>query len=388
MLIDHSQQRIRAAQDAMRQRQRLQDYGDHMHRQAPWDCFGTISFRRARSSESAFGGVELFCQDMQRAAESPNAWAIAVSRGEVGDRLHAHLLIAGVGHLDLRRWDREACRRFGDCKLENYDEERGGAHYWAKNALSDAGDYRLGGKLLDGSEKRTVTGAAATSKLAVQTDPDFTTATPRRGPGRPRRTDLDPSEIARMRYEDGLSLRQIAKLKKTGATTVDRLLRSVSSGLPNPTPGRAPQNPGIAIPTTGELSENRSETPVQIYIAGIGARRDGTSSGGYAWTHLKTGRKVIEKIPGIGKTEAQWRGLESVLSHIRRGRTVEVVTDSPMLVAQFEDRLPTFGKRSFLHVVARVFKLIDNRNLNVTVVWLPGRKNPAAKLLKAALRKR
>ena len=144
--------------------------------------------------------------------------------------------------------------------------------------------------------------------------------------------------------------------------------------------------------STGNLRDDQQheikQPAVQIFISGIGARRDGTTFGGYAWTHSKTGRKVIKKIPGLGKTEAQWRGLECALSHIRRGRRVEVVTDSPMLVAQFEDRLPTIGNRIFLHVVARVYKVIQDQNLSVSVLWLPGRKNPARKLLKAALRKR
>ncbi len=54
-----------------------------------------------------------------------------------------------MNDLDIRKWELEAVRRFGDCKMEAFDPSRAGCRYFAKNALSAHGDYRLGGKALE-----------------------------------------------------------------------------------------------------------------------------------------------------------------------------------------------------------------------------------------------
>src|ERR1051326_873034 len=59
--------------------------------------------------------------------------------------------------------------------------------------------------------------------------PDMPTTPLRRSSGRPRRDDLDPMEIARLRDEKRLSWRQLARQLRAGSTTVRRLYVTASS---------------------------------------------------------------------------------------------------------------------------------------------------------------
>src|SRR5260370_1434655 len=94
MLKDYARERIREAEEAVRQRKRVQELGDYIHGLARWDRIATFSFRHARSSESAFGGVEAWAEDVQEAARQPIGWAIAQSRGEVGRARHVPVVHA------------------------------------------------------------------------------------------------------------------------------------------------------------------------------------------------------------------------------------------------------------------------------------------------------
>lgn len=58
-----------------------------------------------------------------------------------------------MNDLDQREWESRAVRLFGDSKIEWFDPSRDGCRYFAKNALAEHGEYRLGGKLLEGNNK-------------------------------------------------------------------------------------------------------------------------------------------------------------------------------------------------------------------------------------------
>jgi DNA invertase Pin-like site-specific DNA recombinase len=58
-----------------------------------------------------------------------------------------------MNDLDQREWESRAVRLFGDSRIEWFDPSRNGCRYFAKNALAEHGEYRLGGKLLEGDNK-------------------------------------------------------------------------------------------------------------------------------------------------------------------------------------------------------------------------------------------
>lgn len=252
MLSDHVNQRIREARDATRNRETLQYYGDFFRSLADWNWIGTVTLRHVLSNSRAFAEVADWLNTVQNSAKGPIAWVMAQARGELGGRLHVHLLVAGVAHLSIDVWRTDLTRRFGDSQLEEFEDSRGGAHYVAKNGLADSGDFRFGGELLEvnGRQAAAIKDRIA-SELAIGTEDDADGETPdrrfeptshgsenrghgeatanridaaaivRRGPGRPRRTDIDPVLIASLRRR-GFTWRAIADSVGAGSGTVRR----------------------------------------------------------------------------------------------------------------------------------------------------------------------
>ncbi len=94
MLMDHPRLAARTAKEARRARQSLQEFGNYIKGLADWRWMATISFRHAVAPERAFALAEAFLAEIEVAAGGRIAWAIALSRGEVGGRVHLHVLIA------------------------------------------------------------------------------------------------------------------------------------------------------------------------------------------------------------------------------------------------------------------------------------------------------
>jgi hypothetical protein len=132
-------------------------------------------------------------------------WAASVSRGELNGRTHIHVLIARVEGLDLITWRQNGNMCFGDCKLELYDAERGGAYYLAKNALADSGELLQGGRHVECGDAPA----------------DNNSESGRRGPGRPRVTPPDPRVIDYFRRR-GVSWRVMARMWNTSTGTLQR----------------------------------------------------------------------------------------------------------------------------------------------------------------------
>ncbi len=150
MLTDHSRQAAHVAEQAQWRRQAQQALGDFIDNLDYWDWIGTITFRHAAASERAFALVKDWLSRVEKSARGRRITsAIAVSRGEYGGRVHVHFLVAGVDDLDMEEWERYAIGLFGDCKIELFDPEKGGCHYFAKNALAEHGDYQLFGKAIE-----------------------------------------------------------------------------------------------------------------------------------------------------------------------------------------------------------------------------------------------
>jgi DNA invertase Pin-like site-specific DNA recombinase len=149
MLTDHRGRTARAAEDARQHRKQTKEFAEYLRQLAAWAWFVTLSFRHAVSAERSVALIEQWLRQIELAASGGVIWALAVSRGATGGRVHAHLLVAGVEGLDRGHWRADATTRFGDCLLEAYDHGRGGTEYFTKNAFAHHSEYKLGGAGLE-----------------------------------------------------------------------------------------------------------------------------------------------------------------------------------------------------------------------------------------------
>jgi ribonuclease HI len=90
-----------------------------------------------------------FFAELEEEAGNPIACVVAEARGESSGRLHYHSLISGVKHLSRKQWWRKARERFGNTRIEPFDDTLGGACYTAKNGLSEDGEWFLMGSVFD-----------------------------------------------------------------------------------------------------------------------------------------------------------------------------------------------------------------------------------------------
>jgi len=153
MLRDHRRDAIREARERTRQREALEQYGHYIENRLRWDWFVTITFARRPSSSFAVSAIRRFLYELEVAAGRPIGWVLVLDYGAEGGRLHAHLLVAGVHHLDLDSWWRSAERRFGSSAFSEYAEEGGAAHYLAQHVLTQTGDLHMGGGLIDAGSR-------------------------------------------------------------------------------------------------------------------------------------------------------------------------------------------------------------------------------------------
>jgi hypothetical protein len=150
MLTDHRKKLIKEASDAARRYAGFQEYGEFIEDLASWDWFATISLSRRQSRFRAAPELNRFLGRVRTAARRPIGWFVAEARANQSGRLHFHVLIAGVAHLDRKEWLREANRVFGNSKIETFDSSLGGSFYLAQNAFaSEAAEFYLGGDLLE-----------------------------------------------------------------------------------------------------------------------------------------------------------------------------------------------------------------------------------------------
>jgi hypothetical protein len=122
-----------------------------------WDWMVTISFRdqlwdgrlRTPTRGWAVRKVKRYFQAMERAAGGRIAYVMVEDLGKVSDRIHAHILVAGVADLDRRLWWAKAFREFGRTTIEPYVEHGGGAQYTARPMASNSSEIHFGGKMLN-----------------------------------------------------------------------------------------------------------------------------------------------------------------------------------------------------------------------------------------------
>ena len=126
----------------------------------------------------------------------------------------------------------------------------------------------------------------------------------------------------------------------------------------------------------------RSETENwAFHIDGAGSRPDGTGSG-FGWVRLDRNEheQRIKWIAGLTSNQAEYRGLLSVLKYLPPGSTAIISTDSQLVCEQFNGRWAARdpGLRDLLQ---RAHRIIEEKELEVQVRWIPREENLAGKLL-------
>ena len=148
MLKDVKTDITRRAQDALRNRNLVDEYVEWLSTLFPWEWWGTITLRDPFSARSASGLAKLrrYIQRLQRSAGAPIMAAVAESYGD-GGRLHFLVLIAGVAHLSIDWWRDKAVREFGSTKFALFDGTRNACRYFVQNAFARSGELHLEGDM-------------------------------------------------------------------------------------------------------------------------------------------------------------------------------------------------------------------------------------------------
>jgi ribonuclease HI len=116
-----------------------------------------------------------------------------------------------------------------------------------------------------------------------------------------------------------------------------------------------------------------------IHIDGGGMRPDGTGSG-YAYFNETSGKQGVRRRDGLTNNQSEYRALAYALLNAKRGSAVEILSDSQLIVNQFNGKYAVRDP-DLKHQLARVRAIIRERDLQVTVKWVPRSQNLAGKLL-------
>ena len=115
-----------------------------------------------------------------------------------------------------------------------------------------------------------------------------------------------------------------------------------------------------------------------FHINGVGCNPDGTGSG-FAWVRLDRDRQYVEWADGLTNHQAEYRALMSVFRYLAPGGSALIHTDSRLVCNQFSNREVRDSRLHDLVFEGRC--LMNAKNLEVTVLWIPRKENLARKLL-------
>jgi ribonuclease HI len=119
--------------------------------------------------------------------------------------------------------------------------------------------------------------------------------------------------------------------------------------------------------------------PIRIYTDGAGARPDGIGSG-FAWVYEGSGKKDVQRKDGLTNNEAEYTGLLSAIRCLPNGAQAEILTDSTLMWGQFSGKYKV-KVPALVKLLAEVRQVIQQKNLTVTVTWIPREENLAGRLL-------
>lgn len=117
----------------------------------------------------------------------------------------------------------------------------------------------------------------------------------------------------------------------------------------------------------------------RFHIDGAGARPDETGSG-FGWIRLDREEQRVRWIDGLTNNQAEYRGLLSVLRYLSTGSSARIYTDSQLLTEQFNGRWAV-NDPDLRALLQKARDLIEDKDLDIQVRWIPREENLAGKLL-------
>ena len=127
------------------------------------------------------------------------------------------------------------------------------------------------------------------------------------------------------------------------------------------------------------ITDQKETNRLTVFVDGAGSRPDGTGSE-FAWICPTTREKRIEHVPGLTNNQAEYRGFIAALTALANGACAEVFSDSEVLCCQFNGAYKVHDPALAI-LLLRAQSLIKEKELSVTLQWVPRARNLAGKLL-------
>jgi len=134
--------------------------------------------------------------------------------------------------------------------------------------------------------------------------------------------------------------------------------------------------------TKSTTQENSRPAPGRqiLYIDGAGMGPDGTGSG-YAVLNQTTGERWVGRKDSLTNNQAEYLALGLAVKRLPHGSAAEIRSDSEVVVKQFSGeyrvKVPQLKK-----LLRQIRDVIEERELDVTLRWIPREENLADALLR------
>jgi ribonuclease HI len=127
-----------------------------------------------------------------------------------------------------------------------------------------------------------------------------------------------------------------------------------------------------------KLNETHKKVLI-VFFDGAGCRPGGEGSG-FAWVCSTRGMRNVERVNGLTNNQAEYHGFIAALSALPDGSSAELFSDSEVLCCQFSGQYKV-NNSALLDLLAKAQALIQTKQLNVKLQWIPRAQNLAGKLL-------
>jgi ribonuclease HI len=122
-----------------------------------------------------------------------------------------------------------------------------------------------------------------------------------------------------------------------------------------------------------------AENATAVYIDGSGPRPDGTGAA-YAWMRADTeGSHWQDRLTN---NQAEYLALKSAVEALPRGAMAHVYTDSQLVCCQFGGKFKVRNPK-LKELLSEIRDIIKERDLTVSVSWIPRGQNLANTLLES-----
>lgn len=96
--------------------------------------------------------------------------------------------------------------------------------------------------------------------------------------------------------------------------------------------------------------------------------------------NVTTDEERVKPVHGLTNNQAEYRALIYALLNLPRGAEAKIFSDSQLVVRQFEGDWSINDQR-LRRLLNRAREVISERELKITVTWIPRNQNLAGKLL-------